>query len=61
MQRMPVVREIHLSLLLKFNLISQVLIFVNLFLFAKFTLKYFRKRRKSWLRQNSSPFLVVET
>lgn len=62
MQRMPVVREINLSLLLKFNLISLVLIFVvNLFLFAKFTLKYFLKRGESRLKQNSSSFPVIET
>ena len=62
MQRMPVVREINLSLLLKFNLISLLLIFfVNLFLFAKFTLKYFLKRGESRLKQNSSSFPVIET
>ena len=62
MQRMPVVREINLSLLLKYDLISLVLIFVvNLFLFAKFTLKYFLKRMESRLKQNSSSFPVIET
>ena len=62
MQRMPVVREINLSLLLKYDLISLVLIFVvNLFLFAKFTLKYFLKRGESRLKQNSSSFPVIET